>query len=261
MEVIESKENKIIKEIKKLKEKKFRVNEKKFIIEGFRFVMEALKSSCDVEYIFITNEELGKLDEYKISNMIKTNTKVYTTTNSIMNLLCSTENPQGIAAVVNIPKQNIKYDKGFYILCDKVQDPGNLGTIIRTAHGAGALGIILTKGTVDCYNEKTLRSTMGSIFNIPIFEDYDLCLVKELRKKGFKLVSGSLEADKNFYKEDLKGNLIISIGNEGNGISNEVYELTDIKIKIPMPGGTESLNVSVAAALIMYEALRQSNEA
>lgn len=261
METIESKENKIIKEVRKLKEKKYRIEQKKFIVEGFRFIHEALKSSWNVEYIFISQEVISKLTEYGLDTIIKPETKVYKTTSSILNSLCSTENPQGIVAVVNILKPNLNCSNGLYVLCDKIQDPGNLGTIIRTAHGVNALGVILTKGTVDCYNEKTLRSTMGSIFNIPIFEDFDLDIVRQLKQEGFKLVAGSLEANKYFYDEDLSENLIITVGNEGNGISEEVYKLTDIKIKIPMPGGTESLNAAVAASLIMYEALRQKNHA
>ena len=148
----------------------------------------------------------------------------------------------------------------FYLLCDKVQDPGNLGTIIRTAHAAGVDGIILTKGTVDVYNEKTIRSTMGSLFHIPVvYDDGDLSIVRALINKGFSLLSTSLEGDKNFFEEDLTGNLIISVGNEGNGVSKEVYELSDKKVKIPMPGGAESLNVAIASSIILYEKVRQNS--
>ena len=145
------------------------------------------------------------------------------------------------------------------MLADKIQDPGNMGTIIRTAHAAGALGVILTKGTVDIYNEKTLRATMGSIFKIPVIYDNDLSLVQKLRDSGFKLVTSSLDTDKNFYDIDLREKIIISVGNEGNGISDEIYDLCDLKVKIPMPGGAESLNVAVAASIMMYEVVRQKN--
>jgi len=194
-----------------------------------------------------------------VKNKLQANTKVYSITDSLFKSICDTENPQGIIAVVKNKPVEIKYDHGFYMLADKVQDPGNMGTIIRTAHAAGALGVIITKGTVDIYNEKTLRSTMGSIFKIPVIEDKDLSLVQKLRNGGFKLVTSSLDTDKNFYDIDLKEKVIISVGNEGNGISDEVYELSDLKIKIPMPGGAESLNAAVAASIMMYEVVRQKN--
>jgi TrmH family RNA methyltransferase len=173
--------------------------------------------------------------------------------------LSSTENPQGILAVAKIKniKENLK--GGFYVVCDKVQDPGNLGTIIRTSHAAGVDGIILTKGTADIYNDKTIRSTMGSIFYIPIYyDDSDFTLIKKLKEEGVALVTTSLEESKNFFSENLKGKVMLAVGNEGNGISNELFNLADKKVKIPMPGGAESLNVAVATAIILFEKVRQN---
>ena len=174
--------------------------------------------------------------------------------------LISTEQPQGIVAVINMNEKPLDLDGSFYLLCDKLQDPGNLGTIIRTAHAAGVQGIILTKGTVDIYNEKTIRSTMGSIFYVPIhYDDENFTLVKQLRNEGFKTVVTSLDTDKNFFEEDIRGKVLLIVGNEGNGVSNEVYELADIKVKIPMPGNAESLNVAIATSVIMYEKIRQDS--
>jgi len=155
-------------------------------------------------------------------------------------------------------KEEDYVDKGTYILIDKVQDPGNLGTIVRTAHAAGCSGVILTKGTVDLYNEKTLRSTMGSIFNISIIEDYDLSFTRNLKSQGYKLVCSSLDTEYNFYDINFSEKLIITVGNEGNGISEEIFNISDIKVKIPMPGGAESLNAAVAASIMIYEGVRQS---
>jgi TrmH family RNA methyltransferase len=151
----------------------------------------------------------------------------------------------------------LRYDDGFYILADRIQDPGNMGTIIRTAHAAGASGVITTEGTVDIYNEKTMRSTMGSIFHIKVIEDSDLKIIKELKNRGFKLVVSTLDTDKNFFDVSLKDNVIIAVGNEGNGISDRVQSIADIKVKIPMPGGAESLNVGVAASIMVFEKVRQ----
>ncbi len=260
MEHIQSKDNLLIKEIKKLKEKKYRLISNMFLVEGFRFTEEALESDFEVVHIFISAKGESKFESSSVKNKLQENTKVYSLSDSLFKGICDTDNPQGIIAVVRNKPVAIKYDYGFYILADKIQDPGNMGTIIRTAHAAGALGVIITKGTVDIYNEKTLRSTMGSIFKIPVIEDKDLSLVQKLRDSGFKLVTSSLDTDKNFYDIDLKEKVIISVGNEGNGISDEVYGISDFKIKIPMPGGAESLNAAVAASIMMYEVVRQKNK-
>lgn len=258
MEKIESKDNSTLKEAKKLKDKRHRVEENKFLVEGFRFVSEALASSFEVISIFISDVHSERWENYKIEEKLQKDTKVYWVKDKILSSLCSTDTPQGIVAVVNNKKIEIKNSRGFYILVDKVQDPGNMGTIIRTAHAAGALGVIITSGTVDVYNEKTLRATMGSIFNIPIIEVKNLEEVIELKKNGFKIVVSSLDTNKNFYEVDLKNKVIIAVGNEGNGISEEVMGICDEKVKIPMPGNAESLNVAIAASIMMFEAVRQN---
>lgn len=257
MNLIESKDNSLIKDIKKLNKKRYRAEHGQFLIEGFRFVEEALKSTFKVPYIFISETSLDKYRSFGIEKLIQHDTKVNCIKASLLKELCNTENPQGILAVVNNKKVEIENKEGFYVLVDKVQDPGNMGTIIRSAHATGALGVIITKGTVDVYNDKTLRSTMGSIFNIPVIEDENFEVVKDLKKNGFKLLVSSLDTENNFYDLDLTSKVIISVGNEGNGISEELYELNDEKVKIPMPGGAESLNAAVAASVMMYEAVRQ----
>jgi len=259
LEYIQSKDNLLIKDIRKLKEKRYRVSSNMFLVEGFRFVQEALDSGFEVVSIFISATGEPKYENSNMKIKQSENTKVYIISDSLFKSICDTDNPQGIIAVLKDKPVEIKYDHGFYMLADKIQDPGNMGTIIRTAHAAGALGVLITKGTVDIYNEKTLRATMGSIFKIPVIYDDDLSLVKKLRDGGFKLVASSLDTDKNFYDVDLKGKIIISVGNEGNGISAEIYNISDLKIKIPMPGGAESLNAAVAASIMMYEVVRQKN--
>lgn len=255
MVFIESKDNPLFKETKKLKERKNRLKEKKYIVEGFRLVQEGFKAKCQIDYIIISEDNDEKLNYYLKDYL--GNAKVYIMKNSLFCQLTSTEQPQGIIAVLKIPDSINEIYGEFYLLCDRVQDPGNLGTIIRTAHAAGASGVILTKGTVDIYNDKTIRSTMGSIFYLPIIHDNDLSFLRELRNKGFKLVATSLEESKDFFKEDLSGKIILSVGNEGNGISDEIFSLADKKVKIPMPGGAESLNVAVATSIILFEKVRQ----
>ena len=256
MIVIESKENTLFKYTRKLKERKYRTKENKYIIEGFRLVQEAFKANCNIDCVIVNENGKDKLNDYL--NAYMDSIKIYQMKNELFSQLSSTENTQGVIAVANINNCVNDINGDFYLLCDKVQDPGNLGTIIRTAHAAGVNGIILTKGTVDIYNDKTIRSTMGSIFYTPIIYDNDLTLLKKLKDDGFSLVATSLEESKNFFEEDLSGKVILSVGNEGNGISEEIFELADKKVKIPMPGGAESLNVGVATSIILFEKVRQS---
>lgn len=260
MNIIQSKDNSVIKEVKKLHKKKFRNETGRFLVEGFRFVEEALISSFSVSHIFVSESVKDKYIDFNIEKILQENSVVYFVKDNIFKDLCETVTPQGILAVVENKKFKLENKEGFYVLVDKLQDPGNVGTIIRTAHASGALGVIITKGTVDVYNDKTLRSTMGSIFNIPVIEDDNLELIRDLKSKGFKLIVSSLDTDNNFYDIDLIGKVIIAVGNEGNGISDEVYALGDEKVKIPMPGKAESLNAAVSASIMMYEAVRQKNK-
>ncbi|MDU5038808.1 TrmH family RNA methyltransferase [Clostridium perfringens] len=252
---IESKNNNLFKEIKKLKEKKHRIKSNKYLIEGLRFVEEAIKSKVSIDSIIFTESFKEKNPDLFLK--INENIKLIQMNEALLKQLCSTENPQGIVGVINMQNKELKSGE-LVVLVDKVQDPGNMGTIIRTAHAAGAAGIVMTKGTVDIYNDKTLRSTMGSIFYIPIVEDDSLDFVKSLKKEGYKLVVSSLQGKNNFFEENLQGKVMIAVGNEGNGVSNEVYDIADIKVKIPMPGEAESLNVAVATSIMIYEKIRQS---
>ncbi|WP_244835313.1 RNA methyltransferase [Clostridium sp. BJN0001] len=256
MILIESKENSIFKEIRKLHERKNRNKLSKFIIEGFRLIEEAFISNVPIDYIIISKSAKEKISNYNIDT---DSIKCYEMPDNLLKELAFTDSPQGIVAVIQVENQKISESGSFYLLCDKVQDPGNMGTIIRTADAAGADGIILTKGTVDIYNEKVIRSTMGSIFHIPIFYDNDLSEVKKLKSNGFKLIVTALDAENNFFEQKLDGKIILTVGNEGNGVSNDIVSLADIKVKIPMSGKAESLNVSIASGIIMYERVRQQN--
>lgn len=254
---IESKDNSLFKETKKLKEKRNRSKEGKYIIEGFRLVQEAFKANMEIEYLIISEGSEDKLNEYL--NEYINEEKIYIMKKNLFNMLTSTETPQGAIAVVKNKELPKDIEGEFFLLCDKVQDPGNLGTIIRTAHAAGVDGIILTKGTVDIYNDKSIRSTMGSLFYVPIIQDdEELSFVRKLKGEGFSLVATSLQESKDFFESDLKGKIILSVGNEGNGISEEVFSLADKKVKIPMPGGAESLNVAIATSIILFEKVRQN---
>ncbi len=253
---IESKDNKLYKELKKLKSKRFRQLNNKYLIEGYRFVEEALKSKSDVLHIVVA---LGFYEKNKEDKLLRElDHSLLIIKDSLFNELCDTETPQGILAEVKLKINSPVVEDGLYILADKLQDPGNLGTIIRTAEAVGAKGVICTKGTVDYLNEKVLRSTMGSVFRMQvILEEENLTFTKLLKSKGYKLIGTSLQTDKSIYDFNLSGNIVICIGNEASGISDEIMSLCDYKAIIPMVGEVESLNASVAASVIMFEALRQ----
>lgn len=259
MQVITSKENETIKNIKKLKDKKFRDEAGLYIIEGIKMIEEAIEEKASIKKILICEECLttGDLEQkilYEIAkyDCIYVNTKVY-------NFLTDVVAPQGIMAVVAKPSKDteIDYSEDIILALDGIQDPGNLGTILRTADSVKLKQIIVTKNTADSYNPKVVRSTMGAILRIKIIETEDLAkTLKEAKKNKFKIVATSLDTNESIYDISYNKKVIV-IGNEANGVSKEIQELADNRVKIPMLGKTESLNASVATGIMLYEYVRQ----
>ena len=254
--IISSKENSIIKEVKKLKEKKYRKD--KYIIEGFKMVEEAIQEKIRIDLIVIS-EAFYNTNLY-ISKMINDYNYVIVS-NNVFKELADVKTPQGIMAVVykNL-KQNIDINTNYIMILDDVQDPGNIGTIIRTLDSANIKQLVVSRGTVDSYSPKVVRSTMGAIFRVNVIEVENLKeTLAELKQKGFKIVSTSLQTDKSIYDINYDKKVVV-IGNEANGVSREIQDNSDIKVKIPMLGKTESLNASVAASIMIYEYVTQSLE-
>ena len=262
--MITSKENELIKKIKALSQKKFRDEYKLYIVEGPKMVIEAL-DYAEVSNIVICEEILN--DE-KILKTISTkankkNIKIEYVPSKLFEWFSETKTPQGVIALVKQNQNKINYkiilkDKTIFAL-DKIQDPGNLGTIIRTLDSAGIKHLILSKDTADPYNPKVVRSTMGAIFRLNIYTlDMELIdALKSLKENGVKVVSTSLDTKKYYYDVDFDENLVLVIGNESQGVSKEVQKMSDYKIKIPMVGKTESLNAAVATSIIAYEKVRR----
>lgn len=253
--LITSKDNETIKEIKKLKEKKYR--KEKFIIEGIKMIEEAIQYNAHIELVVYS--EKFKISD--IENIIKQKSiKTIEVTESIFNTLTEVVSPQGILAVVrkNENSKKIDYSTNFILALDGIQDPGNLGTIIRTADATNLKQIIVSKDTVDTYSPKVIRSTMGAIFRVNVIEVEELSIeLERLKKEGFKIITTSLQTEKSIYDIDYKKSVVV-IGNEANGVSDKVYEVSNTKVKIPMPGKAESLNASVAAGVMMYEYVRKT---
>lgn len=182
-------------------------------------------------------------------------------TEKVFSGITDVTNPQGILAVIgkNTDINEIDYNQNLFLVLDNIQDPGNVGTILRTADSINLKQIIVSKGTADCYNPKVVRSTMGAIFRVKVIECEDLKkVVKEMKKRKIKVYATDLQTDKSIYDVDYKKSAIV-IGNEANGVSKELLEIADEKIRIPMIGKTESLNAAVATGIILYEVVRKGN--
>ncbi|WP_251613618.1 TrmH family RNA methyltransferase [Senimuribacter intestinalis] len=252
---ISSKENRIFKECQKLSQKKYRDREGLYLVEG-----ENLLAETPSEQIHYIVSKKGK--ESLVPPALKTQ-QIYVMDERLFDKIAQTETSQGIMAVIE--KQTYSAEElgslcgagTNLVVLDRLQDPGNIGTILRTAEGAGYAAAVIVKGTGDVYSPKTIRSAAGSVFRIPIIHVEDN---RELRKLvdslGKRLTVTCFDTDNDYFDVDLSKDTALVIGNEGNGVSLELIEMADIKVKIPMKGRLESLNASVAAGILMYEAAR-----
>ena len=258
MNVINSKDNEKIKQIKKLKEKKYRDIENCFIVEGIKMIKEAIEEKQNIKNIIICEDCIndGTIDSKLLLKIAKYNC-IYVSKN-IFDSISEVNSPQGIMAIVEKNNKNIEinYNEEIIVVLDNLQDPGNLGTILRTIDSANLKQVIVTKNTVDSYNSKVVRSTMGAIFRVKRIETDNLVeTLNEIKKNGFEVICTSLEGTESIYDINFKKKVII-IGNEANGVSKDVQNVSDKKVKIPMLGKTESLNASVAAGIMIYEYVR-----
>ena len=258
MQIITSKDNENIKNIKKLKERKYRDLNNEYIIEGIKIIKEAINEKANIKKVIICEECLANnlLDDKLLYEIAKYDC-IYVT-KKIFEKITDVSKPQGILAIVEKNnKREIDYKEDIIIALDGIQDPGNLGTILRTIDSANLTQIIVSKDTVDAYNQKVVRSTMGAIFRINIVEVENLKeTLKNIKKHKYKIMCTDLSANKNIYEADYNKKVLV-IGNEANGVTQEVLELADEKIIIPMLGKTEILNASVATSIIIYEYIRR----
>ena len=254
--MITSTSNKQVKNLISLTKKaKERNKQGVFIVEGRKMFEEAPKEWCLVLYVSATflqsaeNQVLLQGYEYEILS------------DAVFRAVSDTQTPQGILCVVKMPQwrvEDIDLSKGAVLFLESIQDPGNLGTMLRTGEGAGIQAVIANKTTVDLFNPKTIRSTMGSIYRVPfiVSEDFQETIL-EFQRKGMRIYAAHLKGTMNYDEANYSGSCGFLIGNEGNGLSEEIAGLADTYIRIPMEGKVESLNAAIAATILMYEVSRQ----
>lgn len=257
--MITSSSNPQLKYIQQLAKKaRLRREDGVFLVEGPRMFYEADKKQ--IEKAYLSERFYETMNDRTVLEGISWEL----VENGVFDKISSTMTPQGVLCVLHQPRYTLedmlKKENPLLVFLENLQDPGNMGTIFRTAEGAGADGILMTANCVDIYNPKTIRSTMGSIYRMPFvcLRDEETQTVLELlRQKNIVTCAAHLQGEHTYDREDYTKGTAFLIGNEGNGLTKETAQAASLKVKIPMEGKLESLNASVAASILLYEAYRQ----
>lgn len=252
-------QNPLVKAAAELKQKKYRQQRSEFIAEGLRTCEEAVAyhAAQTIFYRETTDERTVSLLEAAAAQCVK----LVCVNEAVMKKIADTETPQGIIAVCKM--QDTAFDAllaegKMLLVLDRVGDPGNIGTMLRTADAAGIGGLVLLKGCADIYAPKTVRASMGSLFHLPIVTGLtEEHFTDTAKRAGYELLVTSLEGADNLYQADLSGRIAFVMGNEANGVSSSLLKEADKKVFIPMQGRAESLNVAMAAGIVMFEAMRK----
>ncbi len=233
-----------------------RKDSRQFVAEGFRMVSEA---PADRIVSIYASETFARCNSGYMSTI---QVPYETVSDNVFAQMSDTRTPQGILAVIKMAEYGIgdiiAHDKGLYVIVENLQDPGNLGTIIRMSEAAGVDGIIMSPNTVDIYNPKTIRSTMGSLYRVPfVYADDFAGTLEQMKSKGVELYAAHLEGSVEYTEPDYTKASAFVIGNEGNGLTDAVTNICSNRIRIPMAGKVESLNAAIAASVLTFEAARQ----
>ena len=239
-----------------------RKKNKEYVVEGVRMVSEV---PADLLVKIYMSERFHSNNPEYVHELVKkqgiSSDSIEIVADNVFDRMSQTQTPQGIMAVVRMKDSSISdmlTDNPLLILVENLQDPGNLGTILRTAEGAGVTGILMDRECVDIYNPKTIRSTMGSVYRMPFVYVEDLGKgIQDLKDKGITTYAAHLEGTNSYDEEDLTNPCAFLIGNEGNGLRREIADMADCYVKIPMLGQVESLNAAIASSVLMFEAARQ----
>lgn len=259
MKQITSSDNRICRIIRQLDSRKHREKLGLYLIEGENLTEEAFKNNADIEFIAVNEDRLSHYENLFGGRL----SECFVMPARLFNQLAQTESSQGIMAAVRIPRLTQRQFMehiagGNVIVLDRLQDPGNIGTILRTCDAAGYRGAVMIKGTADIYSPKVVRAAAGSVFRIPAYYTAGAREGVELLKDaGLQIIGTGFDTEDMYYDVDMRRNTAVVIGNEGNGISEEMAALCDRTVKIPMRGSIESLNAAVAAGILIYESIRQ----
>lgn len=263
-EVITSSQNTLIKMAASLKQKKYRDEAGLFIVEGIRLAEELARSDWQAEVCIYTEEAAHSGRVQAILDILSNKKcRMIIVPPAVYHKITDTEQPQGIMVLAH--KRILKFadllknwQQPLFVILDKIQDPGNVGTVIRTADASGCTAVVLTRGCADLFSGKTVRATMGSLFHLPVLEGYDNAeLITTFKNNDIAILATALESSNIYFKTDFNRPAAIVFGNEGSGVSAEMLRMADSRLYIPILGGAESLNVAVAAGVILYEAVRQ----
>lgn len=257
MQLISSADNKFIKLASSLKLRKYREELGMFLVEGARFVDEVLAQPELIEVILVRADRAEEIDLNRLP--VK---KTVLVDPRLAKHFCSTENPQGIAAVVRKPDwswSQTMAEEGLLLYLDRIADPGNLGSILRSCQALGVKGVLMSPGCVDLFNPKVVRSTMGAILHLPCFTAVGVDEVRALSQAGYSLFCTDTEQGQPYYDVDYRGEVLVILGSEAQGVDRELRNECGLGINIPIEPEVESLNVAAACAIIVAEARRQKS--
>jgi TrmH family RNA methyltransferase len=259
---ITSRENTIIKYLRSLSDPKNRRRERSVLIEGIKMVEDALRDRLDVTLIAASPDLVRHHGRGILTLAENGSVKIVWISRRLMDAVSESKTPQPVMAVAKIRNFSedglLENSAGLIIIAHRLQDPGNLGTIIRTAEAVGASGVAITSNTVDPFNAKALRASMGSILRLPIVQIGDgAAFMQACKRKGFQTVAAVVAGGQSLFDVDLKKPTAVILGQEGAGLAHDIIAAVDLQVRIPMSEAIDSLNVATAAAVILYEAIRQ----
>jgi RNA methyltransferase, TrmH family len=259
---ITSKENGVIRYLRSLSQPKHRRNEKAFLIEGLKMVEEALRDDLGVTKVVVSPSLVHHHGKGILKLAASRGVEILWISEKLLESVSESKTPQPVSAVVKMRDYTesalLGDNQALIVIAHELQDPGNLGTIIRTAEAAGAAGVGVTANTVDLFNAKTIRASMGSILRLPLAHISDLTVfIKKSKGLGFQIMATVPAGETPIFDVDLLKPTVVILGQEGAGLSQDIVSDIDLGVRIPMAATIDSLNVATAAAVVLYEAMRQ----
>jgi RNA methyltransferase, TrmH family len=263
---ISSLRNLKVKEVKNLRDKRERDEKKLFLVEGYKEIFRALQAGVIINSLFFSEELFLKNNEWSLIQKIKDKgVEIFRCPKFLFEKIAYRERPDGLLAIAVQRKKNLsdlkeiinRSKNPFLVIAEHIEKPGNLGTILRSSDGVGVDAVVICDPCTDIFNPNVVRASIGSLFTQPVIEADSLEVISLLKESQIKIVATTPNCNRLYYEEDLKGPLALIVGTEQYGLTKEWLENSDIKVKIPMKGVADSLNVGAATTIVLYEALRQ----